>query len=168
MTSGIDLDRRRFLRGRFAAAEPVIRPPWSRPATIAAACTGCGDCAMACPQAIIKSDDNGQPTIDFHAKECTFCGRCAEACSEAVFDRMAVAFRHVVVIGERCFTALGVVCQSCGDACPEGAIRFRPRIGGPALPSLATDRCTGCGACIAVCPANAIGPLFPAAEANHA
>ena len=42
--------------------------------------------------------------------------------------------------GEACFAARGVVCQSCGDACPEGAIRFRPRLGGPALPTLDAGR----------------------------
>ena len=143
MTPPIDLDRRRFLRGRFAQSESVVRPPWSRLATIAGACTACGDCERACPQAIIELDADRRPRIDFDANGCTFCGRCAAACPEPVFDRRAAAFRHIVAIGEACIAARGVVCRSCGDACPEEAIDFRPRLGAPALPSLAASRCTG-------------------------
>jgi ferredoxin-type protein NapF len=107
------------------------------------------------------------PQVDFSRNECTFCGKCAEACPEPVFDRALPAFPHAVAIGEACFAARGVVCQSCGDACPESAIRFRPRLGGPALPSLDADRCTGCGACIGPCPASAIAVVMPSAEPAH-
>jgi ferredoxin-type protein NapF len=46
--NAIDPGRRRFLTGRHAPPEGV-RPPWSRAASIAAACTGCGACIAACP-----------------------------------------------------------------------------------------------------------------------
>jgi ferredoxin-type protein NapF len=59
-------------------------------------------------------------------------------------------------ISDACLTHAGVVCQVCGDACPERAIRFALRRGGPPVPSLEEDRCTGCGACAPVCPAGAI------------
>ncbi|WP_332685347.1 ferredoxin-type protein NapF [Bosea sp. (in: a-proteobacteria)] len=162
-----NLGRRGFLTGRLAPARNAIRPPWSRNETLAAACTGCGACAEACPQAIVRLGAGQWPQIDFSRNDCTFCGRCAEACPEPVFDRAIPAFPHVALIGEACFAARGVVCQSCGDACPAGAIRFRPRLGGPALPSLAADRCTGCGACIATCPADSIAVMSPIAEPAH-
>jgi ferredoxin-type protein NapF len=60
-------------------------------------------------------------------------------------------------ISEVCLARAGVVCQACGDACPEQAIRFAPRRGGPSLPSLDEDRCTGCGDCVPTCPVGAIG-----------
>jgi ferredoxin-type protein NapF len=167
MTGGIAPDRRGFLRGRFVSKPKAVRPPWSREATIMAACTGCGACVTACPQDIIRLDADTHPAIDFSAKECSFCGRCAEICPEPVFDREGLAFQHVAVIEAACFAVRGVVCQSCGDICPEAAISFRPRIGGPAMPVLAGDRCTGCGACIGVCPADAIG-TFHISEVNHA
>lgn len=160
------LDRRTFLSGGFAA-ERLVRPPWSRDAAIAAACSGCGACVPACPQAIIALDRRDRPFIDFDTGECTFCGRCADACPEPVFDRAIAPFPHIAVIGDKCFAARGIVCQSCGDACPEMAIRFRPRIGGPALPVLAADQCTGCGACIAACPSDAIAAAIPEGEAQH-
>jgi ferredoxin-type protein NapF len=60
------------------------------------------------------------------------------------------------MIGSACLTRQGVHCQSCADACPEQAIGFTPRIGGPPLPRVEANRCTGCGDCVAACPASAI------------
>lgn len=61
-----------------------------------------------------------------------------------------------LAISDACLASAGVVCQSCGDACPERAIGFTLRNGGPPLPSLDQDRCTGCRACVPVCPVGAI------------
>jgi ferredoxin-type protein NapF len=55
-----------------------------------------------------------------------------------------------------CLAALGVHCQTCGDACPEAAIRFRPRLGLPPMPELDADLCTLCAECVKVCPADAL------------
>lgn len=80
--------------------------------------------------------------------------------------RFGAALPHIASIGTACFAARGIVCQSCGDACPETAIRFAMRLGGPALPVLHTERCNGCGVCIDACPASAITSI-PVAEAAH-
>lgn len=63
---------------------------------------------------------------------------------------------RIVAISDACLARAGVVCQTCGDACPERAIRFPLRRGGPPLPIVGHDRCTGCGACVPVCPVGAI------------
>lgn len=163
----IDLGRRGFLTGRPVSRSLVVRPPWTRERAVASACTGCGACVAACPQAIVALDRDGRPALCFDGGECTFCGACAQSCPEPVFDRAVPAFEHVVVFGETCFARRGIVCQSCADTCPETAISFRPRLGGPALPDLAAERCTGCGACLSACPAQAIAVALPHAEAGH-
>jgi ferredoxin-type protein NapF len=61
-----------------------------------------------------------------------------------------------LTISDACLAHAGVVCQACGDVCPERAIRFALRRGGPPLPTLNEDRCTGCGACVPICPVGAI------------
>ena len=144
--------RRGFLTARPA---PGFRPlpPGASMATLAA-CTGCGDCVAACPQQILLVAE-GRVAVDFSLDECTFCGACATACPEPVFSDSR-AMQHVAAISDACLARQGVTCMSCRDACPEDAIRFIPRMGGPFLPDLSPAACTGCGACIAPCPADAI------------
>ncbi|OYQ34600.1 hypothetical protein CHU95_11395 [Niveispirillum lacus] len=55
-----------------------------------------------------------------------------------------------------CLAETGAYCRTCGDACPEGAIRFLLRSGGRARADVDGERCTGCGHCLPPCPVNAI------------
>jgi ferredoxin-type protein NapF len=64
--------------------------------------------------------------------------------------------RPVAVIGDTCLVEAGIVCCSCEDACPELAIRFRPRIGLPQQAIVSETACTGCGQCVDLCPESAI------------
>lgn len=103
------------------------------------------------------------PRISFAQGECTFCEACAEACPQDLFDTSRRPFAHRAEIANDCLIYSGVECRSCGDACPEAAIRFRPRIGGPFLPEIRTNACTGCGACLAPCPVDAV-TIVPLSE----
>ena len=102
--------------------------------------------------------DGGFPGVDFGRGECTFCGDCVAACEPRALQRDATTapWDRVAVIGEACLAARGVECRVCGESCPEGAIRFRPRLGGVAHPQLDAAACTACGACIGPCPTRAI------------
>jgi ferredoxin-type protein NapF len=71
-------------------------------------------------------------------------------------------------ISDACLAEAGVSCMACRDACPEEAIRFRPRLGLPFLPEVDLAACTGCGACIEVCPASAIAIAAEAAGPANA
>ncbi|ANM07742.1 ferredoxin-type protein NapF (plasmid) [Rhizobium phaseoli] len=150
------MSRRRFLSGGPATTDRRVCPPGASMQTLAAACTGCGRCEERCPTNIIRLVD-GSPSLDFSRGECTFCGECAASCPEPVFSADRVdRFAHVAAVGDACLAKRGITCQSCGEACPQQAIRFRPRIGGPFLPELRADVCNGCGGCIAGCPVSAI------------
>ncbi|HEV7319019.1 MAG TPA: ferredoxin-type protein NapF [Ensifer sp.] len=149
------LSRRELFTGRAAAKPVPVRPPGVCEASLEA-CTGCGACVERCPTGIIRLE-GGFPIVDFARGECTFCGACAEACPEPVFEAKDVRrFPHVAAVTDTCLARRHVACQSCGESCPEQAIRFRPVIGGPFLPEIDDARCSGCGACLSVCPVSAI------------
>ena len=154
-----NLSRRGFFRGRSAPAAP-LRPPWAvDEAAFLQQCTGCGDCIRVCPTGILTALAPGQPpVVDFRQGECTFCGQCASACRPRALRREddRQPWPYKAAAGEACLARQQVECRSCGDFCPEGALRFPARAGGPALPVLLEDRCTGCGACLAPCPTAAI------------
>ena len=109
-------------------------------------------------QHIIELTDSGYPRIEFKNGECTFCGDCARACDEGAlaWSPQATPWQVKAVVLSACLAQHGVVCRSCGEPCATGAIRFHFVIGGIAQPQVDPAACTGCGACFAVCPAQAI------------
>ena len=150
--------RRQFLRGRFSARQPPLRPPWAlAEEAFLAACTRCGDCVGACPQGILV-EDGGYPRVEFGKGECTFCSDCVVACKAGALRRAPgrMPWQLLPKISGECLAQRDIVCRSCGDACGQSAIRFKPRPGGSALPEVEASRCTGCGGCVAPCPAGAI------------
>jgi ferredoxin-type protein NapF len=69
-----------------------------------------------------------------------------------------------VAITDQCLPHRFIHCQSCMDACPEQAIRFTARLGGPPLPRIDAALCTGCGDCFTVCPVGALVLVSTAAN----
>lgn len=144
--------RRQFLSGRITAPAPEFRPPWTTDADVRARCTGCAKCAEACSQGIIDMA-SGLPRIRFSGRECTFCSDCATACPEGVFETDAPRPWPVTVnLGESCLLGAGITCRLCTDACDRTALRFdwRARPVGAIL--VDATLCTGCAACLPVCP----------------
>jgi ferredoxin-type protein NapF len=156
------ISRRDFLRGDLRKVSIPIRPPWALDdAAFVSGCTRCLACAMACPQEIIVGGAGGFPEVDFLRGECTFCGDCVPACEAGVLSRAqwvaeASPWEVRTVVNRSCFNHHGVFCRVCADRCICGAIRFQPVRGGAFLPRVDDGRCTGCGACIAACPAAAL------------
>jgi ferredoxin-type protein NapF len=65
-------------------------------------------------------------------------------------------------IGAGCLALNRVVCSACAERCEVRAIRLRPAPGAVPAPVLDAATCTGCGACVAVCPVAAISLAVPA------
>ena len=75
---------------------------------------------------------------------------------------------RIAAISDECLARAGVFCMICRDACAEQAVRFRPRIAGAFLPEVIKNACSGCGACIALCPTRAITLTNWSGEAGDA
>ncbi|MBF0369811.1 MAG: ferredoxin-type protein NapF [Magnetococcales bacterium] len=141
---------------------PPTRPPWhvsdSRFTTL---CSRCGDCIKSCPEGILTLDRAGFPQVDFSRGECTFCKKCLEICQDGALlappaGESAPPWYIKANIGSGCLAHKGVFCRACGDCCEPRSLRFKPRLGAAELPEVHLASCSGCGACVAACPTNAI------------
>ncbi|MEK7990843.1 MAG: ferredoxin-type protein NapF [Thiotrichaceae bacterium] len=147
--------RMQLLRGKHH----VIRPPWTKPeAEFIENCSRCHACLEQCPEHIIIKGRGSFPEIDFSKGECTFCEHCAVACPTTAISKAntQIPWTLKIQINHTCLAQQNVVCITCGEFCNDSAIRFPPKLGGIAHPELNFEQCTGCGACFAVCPTQAI------------
>lgn len=163
--TAVDLQRRSFLFGRTSQVRAAsIRPPWALDETaFLSRCDGCGACLRACPGGLLGTDARDLPARIVGAGECDWCGDCAAACPSQALDRQLGRQQlSLASIAGACLNASGVHCSSCRDACPERAIAPPPaRLEAPRIDA---DRCTGCGACVPVCPTSVVN-LLPWPEA---
>jgi ferredoxin-type protein NapF len=154
----MSISRRQFLRGDLSSRNPTLRPPWARAeAEFLARCTRCGDCVPVCGTHVIELSDSGYPRINFAHGACSFCGECVAHCPSGALTRSdEVPWTVTANIGDACLALRGVVCQVCAEQCTARAIRFPPRLAAVAAPVLTVSACSGCGACVAPCPTQAI------------
>jgi len=153
------LERRQLLSGDVAGRALPFRPPWAVPEDIFDdTCTNCGKCIDICPTNILSFGRGKLPVVDLSQNECTFCGKCESVCEPNALINNAndKAWNIIVNFADSCLSVRRVMCRTCSDNCDESAIHFRLEVGGKSTPELLLDKCTGCGACIAPCPADAI------------
>nr|WP_238486310.1 ferredoxin-type protein NapF [Motilimonas eburnea] len=136
----------------------MVALPWrDQSVSFTDGCSRCGECISACETQIIVKGDGGFPSLDFNQGEgeCSFCKQCATVCPEPLFDlSQSEPWQLKAQIKESCLANQDVYCRSCGEQCETQAISFKPGISSTPLISLAD--CTGCGACLSVCPVDAI------------
>ncbi|MGF1726665.1 ferredoxin-type protein NapF [Photobacterium nomapromontoriensis] len=151
-----DRSRRRLLTQR--PQPDAQRMPWVvADELFTDQCTRCNKCIDACETHIIAKSDGGFPAVDFHRGECTFCYRCAQACPESLFNPQSdQPWLLQAQANEKCLAQQKIECRSCSDACEGQAIQFTLQVGGVAKPNINPEACTGCGACVSLCPISAI------------
>lgn len=130
------------------------------PLVCEAGCIGYGDCLRACPFGAISMDARSLPVIDCDL--CTGCGICVHECPrgqmgllQLVSDRAQIVVRcnahDKPALRKKGCPVCCIACKRCEKACPHDAIHVID------LNAVVDhDRCTGCGACVAICPQRCI------------
>ena len=167
----MDAARRRFLRGGMLTREgreAIAReeqalgpaPPWHREQLRQTVCVACDQrCKSACEADVIRIHGPnhrlaGTPYLSFESGGCTFCYACAEVCPMDLDGDASIPppIGRALLQTTSCLAWNGVLCVACRFACTTQAIRADVR----SRPLIDASRCTGCGACVRVCPEGAI------------
>ena len=161
-------------RPKAALPATALRPPGAlEESEFLSACVRCGLCVRDCPYDTLKlagfAGDVPTGTPYFNARQvpCEMCENipCVAACptgalakdlTDITQARMGIA---VLVGHETCLNVLGLRCDVCYRVCPliNQAItlerQHNVRTGAHAifLPTVRTDKCTGCGKCEKAC-----------------
>lgn len=148
--------RRQLLRGKHIA----IRPPWAQEEEVFInTCSRCNACITHCPEKIIIKGQGGFPEVNFTLGECTFCESCLENCPTTALIKQqedSQPWSLTLEVTAECLPKHGVVCITCREFCEQQVFTFPPQQGGVTTPQITAENCTGCGACISVCPTQAI------------
>jgi ferredoxin-type protein NapG len=118
-----------------------------------AACLRCGRCTAACPQHAIRQDNEGIPYIDGLGGWCDLCMKCVPACPTFALrpvDPQTIKIGIAVIDHDRCIPWIRTGCRLCYEKCLE--IQQAIWLDDSQRPHVDEARCTGCGACVYVCP----------------
>jgi len=152
---------KRVLFNRIINRNPeYIRPPWAIDEyDFVDICRNCKACLEVCPESIIELDSRNQPIINFQKGECTFCSDCVSVCESGALSKLsnqALPWYAKVELSEGCLAVKDILCRSCGEVCEHRAIHFPLTAKGIVSPEINREKCNGCGACIAICPTQAL------------
>ena len=111
------------------------------------------DCLSACNEKIIEINEF-YPIIKFGINGCTYCDECAKACKLDVLkvENKKQINAMILINPKKCIAHNQTICFSCQDICEYDAIKYI----GMFNPFIDFDKCTSCGFCISVCPADSI------------
>ena len=172
LLQGVDLAFGEELSAFADKFPELIRPPGAgNEQGFLETCSKCGNCIKACPYFALKpvlmanEFDRGTPALRVGEAFCRFCQDlpCVSVCPTGALSlqrqNRLQKIGNAGIVARNCIRNQGTDCRACLDKCEEtghGAIRMarsndkNPEI---ALPDVATDKCSGCGACLTVCPA---------------
>lgn len=149
------ISRRGLFRSLFSASETVVsekhfpRPPFAaREDLFSAVCNGCGECVSACPNGLIRLEQN-QAILEIDYAPCDLCSKCAEACpTHALHPNFPADTLLRPHFSSACLIKQNQACTDCQTTCPQQAIS--------ANLTIAHECCNGCGECKIACFVNAI------------
>jgi ferredoxin len=144
----------------------LIRPPAALESLkLYSVCTRCGSCIKACPTRILKEDVRLTP--GFLTPRVTFldgycletCNSCSVVCPSGAITLFKVEAKSQIRMGlaeiktQNCLLSSVKECDRCKAGCPYGAVEIRSAENSILmLPFISYEKCTGCGACMVICP----------------
>lgn len=134
-----------------AVQRTVPRPPTAVDEDIfQRLCNQCGECAKACPQAIIHIQA-GYPTLDVNYAHCTLCGECKNICPTIALSGELQDTGLRAQVNDTCINLYGY-CDACETSCPTQALQWKDG----QIPHINLNSCHGCGICKSDCYLGAI------------
>ena len=144
----------------------VLRPPAALESVkLYAVCTRCGSCIKACPTRILSEDVRFTPgfltpKVIFADGYCLeTCNRCSVVCPSGAITLFRVEAKSQILMGlaeiktNDCLLASLKECDRCRSVCPYNAVEMGSTDNSNLiLPFISNEKCTGCGACMVICP----------------
>ncbi len=153
----------------------LLRPPGALDEReFLSTCIRCGKCAQSCPYGAIRIaglldgiEVMGTPVIRPRKVPCYLCMKCPPVCPSGALKRKLqkkedVRMGIAVIDTKTCLAWQGTLCRSCFDDCPifDEAIKMDDKL----QPVVDKKKCTGCGVCENVCPADPAAIVVRAGE----
>lgn len=140
----------------------LIRPPGRKDESdFLQRCIKCGKCIRACPfialQPVIKAGefDRGTPCLRLGTSFCRFCEDfpCVNACPTGALskDGNLKKIGCAQALAKLCLRSSGNECTACAQIC-DRTFKAISYPGEAQAPSIDASLCSGCGACLTVCP----------------
>lgn len=152
--------------------KPLIRPPGSVPEdTFNTLCIRCGNCIRSCPTKILHHHIDSSRLISLMTPEVRFingycledCNLCSKVCPSGSISLFSPGDKKKIIMGkaeiefDKCWLSNNRECNRCEVSCRYDAIAIGlGEEGSEALPLIDQKLCTGCGACVVICPPGAI------------
>lgn len=144
----------------------IIRPPAAlEPAKLYSVCTRCGSCIKACPTRILTEDVRITPgfltpRVAFLSGYCLeTCNNCSVVCPSGAITLFRVEAKSQIFMGlaeiktKDCLLTSLKECDRCKAACPYNAVEIGSVENSILMiPFISDEKCTGCGACMVICP----------------
>ena len=134
-------------------------------------CIRCGNCIRSCPTKILHHHIDSSRLISLMTPEVRFingycledCNLCSKVCPSGSISLFSPGDKKKIIMGkaeiefDKCWLSNNRECNRCEVSCRYDAIAIGlGEEGSEALPLIDQKLCTGCGACVVICPPGAI------------